>query len=110
MVHSRDWAENFQNSLIECTEKVAFQASDSSLKPSCPLFSVLKTDQEISYPLEVDLGDFYFFQNSPISPSSPSSCFARLQPEGSRYQHEHLAYFKNIPTQVCMCCVKKFAL
>jgi len=50
--------EIFQNSLIERTGKAAFQASDSSLKPSWPLFSVLKTDQEVSYPLEVDLGDF----------------------------------------------------
>ena len=55
MVHNRDRAENFQNSLIERTEKAAFQTSDSSLKPS---FSVLKTNQEVFYPLEVVLGDF----------------------------------------------------
>ena len=54
VVHNRDLAENFQNFLIERTQKAAFQASDSSLKPSWPLFSVLKTDQEVFYPLEVD--------------------------------------------------------
>ena len=52
-----------------------------------------------------------FFKNSPISPSSfflllLSLC---LQATGSRYQHwKHMAYFKNIPTQVCV--VFKFSL
>ena len=58
VVHNRDRAENFQNSLIERTGKAAFQTSDSSLKPSWALFSVLKTNQEVFYPLEVVLGDF----------------------------------------------------
>ena len=48
-------ARNFQNSLIECTGKAAFQASDLFLKPSKPLLSFLKTDQEVFYPLEVDI-------------------------------------------------------
>ena len=38
--------------------KAVFQASDLSLKPYRPLISVLKTDQEVFYLLEVDLGDF----------------------------------------------------
>jgi len=49
------------------------------------LFDILKTDQEVFYPLEVDLGDFKHFQNSPIYPSfsDSSSCsgikkFARV--------------------------------
>ena len=86
MVHNRDQVEIFQNSLIECTGKAAFQASDLSLKPSWPLFSVLKTGQARSILfIEVDLGDFLIFQNSPISLSSSNSCFARLQLTGTKY-------------------------
>ena len=54
VVHNRDRPENFQNSIIECMGKAAFQAVDLSLKPSRSLFSVLKTDQEVFYPLKAD--------------------------------------------------------
>ena len=51
---------------------IDFAWPNLSLKPSKPLLSVLKTDQEVFYPLEVD-----FFQNTPIhvfiSPSFSSS-------------------------------------
>ena len=67
MVHNRDQAENFQNSLIEVTGKAAFQASNLSIKLSRPLLSVLNTDKEVFYPLEVNSVDF-FFQNILISP------------------------------------------
>ena len=55
MVHNRDWAEIFQNSLIERMGKATFQLS---LKPSRPSISILKTDKKVFYPLEVDLVDF----------------------------------------------------
>ena len=58
VVHNKDWPENFQKSLIERTGKAAFQALDLSLKSSRPLLSVLKTDKEGFYPLEVHIGDF----------------------------------------------------
>ena len=64
MIHN---TKIFQNSLIENTGKAAFQASDLALKPSRPLLSVIKADQEVLYWLKEELGDF---QNSPISPSS----------------------------------------
>jgi len=47
MVHNRDRLEIFQNSLMECTPKAAFQALDLSIKCSRPFLSDLKTDKEV---------------------------------------------------------------
>jgi len=49
VVHDRDWAENFQNSLIECTGKAAFQVANLSLNPSRPLLSVLKDEKYFTH-------------------------------------------------------------
>jgi len=52
VVHNRDRPEN---SLIECTPKVAFLALDISIKCFRPFLSDLKTDQEIGKLLKDDL-------------------------------------------------------
>jgi len=47
VVHNKDQLEILQNSLIERTPKVAFQALNLSIKHSRPFPSDLKTDQEV---------------------------------------------------------------
>ena len=47
--------------------KASFQASHLVLKPSRPLLSVLKTDQEVFYQSKEDLGDLLKAQNIPKS-------------------------------------------
>jgi len=46
VVHDRNQSENFQNPLIECMGKAAFQASNLSLKPTRPLFNDLEEGGE----------------------------------------------------------------
>ena len=55
MVYNRDQLKNFLKSLIVCTKKAAFQASDLALKP-WPLLSVLKLTKEY-FQLKEDLDD-----------------------------------------------------
>jgi len=58
VVHNRDRPEIFQNSLIECTPKAAFQALNLSIKHSRPFPNDLKTDQEVLKAIETVKSDF----------------------------------------------------
>jgi len=59
VVQNRDpGTGNFQNSLIERTQKAAFLALDLSIKHSRPFPSDLKTDQEVLQTRETINGNF----------------------------------------------------
>ena len=58
VVHNRDQAEIFQNTLIERTPKAAFRALDLFLKHSRPFFCVYNTSQQVLKVREMVLGVF----------------------------------------------------
>ena len=84
---------------------IDFAWPNLSLKPSKPLLSVLKTDQEVFYPLEVTFFKILPYMYSFLHLFLPlllSSHIYSPQEVHVNISTKNLVYFKCIPTLVCV--------